>query len=64
MYYCTLLDEKSPLKLNYDITKNDTSFKKNMGNKNKRSQKGGVAKDFKDFGYERIHVSLHIVGDF
>lgn len=28
LYYCTLLDENSPLKLTYDITKDDPGFDK------------------------------------
>lgn len=63
LYYCTLLDENSPLKLTYDITKDDPSFDKNMGNNSKRRKMVGVANAYIDFGYERIPVSLHVEGD-
>lgn len=63
LYYCTLLDENSPLKLTYDITKDDPGFDKNMGNNSKRRKMVGVANACIDFGYERIPVSLHVEGD-
>lgn len=63
LYYCTLLDENSPLKLTYDITKDDPGFDKNMGNNSKRRKMVGVANAYIDFGYERIPVSLHVEGD-
>ena len=62
LYYCTLLDENSPLKLTYDITKDDPGFDKNMGN-SKRRRMVGIANACIDFGYERIPVNLHVEGD-
>lgn len=62
LYYCTLLSDDSPLKLTYDITKDDPGFNQNMGKKQYRRMVG-TAGAFIDFGYERIPVNLHVEGD-
>lgn len=59
--YCTLLDENSPLKLTYDITKDDPGFEQNKGKKYRKIV--GSANACIDFGYERIPINLHVEGD-
>ena len=59
LHYSTLLSKDSPLKLTYDIEKDDPGFNENKGKTRRPKVVGGVADGVLNFGYEAIPVRLN-----